>query len=636
MKKIIIILTSIALITLVSCKNSNNKWVNTNINGNYSAERPSVKDDFYQAINYDSICNSNSVNYSIYSGFQNEITKLLNNQITELYKNNNANYNLETKQFLKLYEKCIDWNKRDRDGLSPIIPIINKINSIESVSDFETLFEDDIFRLFFPLKVNLKYNNGHYYTPLIDINYIFDKYPEVYKEFFNQMFLKLGYTETDTEELINKAYEFEKLYNSSYVKNELIPNSENVTTLKLKTEIKNLPLLSYLKSYGIENLTYAIARMNAFQSFDRNFTEDNLEAIKALCICKVFAACSQFLDKDTFILYSRLIDEKIYGKKLSYSNDELTVKIFNSFIPEYTGKIWYTNFCSDELMVDVAEFASQILENYKKQINEWNWLYSGSKYNLIEMLNNVKIIIGHSSFYDYSNLVIKESFCNSMLEAIKNEKKIQARKCYEDLDRYEWYQPVQNCNAYYRMDNNSINIFAGYIYACKYNKNSSYEEKLASLGFVISHEISHILCVYNYDGSLIHKLMTFEDHKYLENKLMQISKQFSTYEVMPGINCNGEFCKGEIGADYFAMDFILKMVKDSPNFNYREFFEKYAKINFLKYPENIQRNYINTDTHPPYYLRVNGILQYFNEFYTVYDIHKKDGMYLPEKNRIKF
>ena len=40
------------------------------------------------------------------------------------------------------------------------------------------------------------------------------------------------------------------------------------------------------------------------------------------------------------------------------------------------------------------------------------------------------------------------------------------------------------------------------------------------------------------------------------------------------------------------------------------------------------------DQHPLSYLRINIVLQHFDEFLNLYDIHEGDGMYLAPEDRV--
>lgn len=192
--------------------------------------------------------------------------------------------------------------------------------------------------------------------------------------------------------------------------------------------------------------------------------------------------------------------------------------------------------------------------------------------------------------------------------------------------------PPQTYNAYYT--NKSINILAGFIYGNHYDIHDPIEKKYGVLGTVIAHEISHLFSYYNADGS-IYQLLNFNDHKELEKKLTFMANYFNTLEIFDGVTCNGTFCKGEIGADTFGMSAILKCAEEKPNFDYKLFFESYAKMWFGKYSEKFLLVQHETRNYPPHFLRVNAIVQQFDEFYKAYGIKRGDGMYLPPQKRIK-
>ncbi|MCF0124893.1 MAG: hypothetical protein HUJ68_03915, partial [Clostridia bacterium] len=276
------VIIAISCLIIISCSTFKigNNWINSNIEGHYCDEKPSLKDDFYQSVNYEKLTNSEFSSNSHLAGIQNNMTLLLNKQIPEL-QNATVPFDVETDKFIKLYKKCNDWNSRNKEGLNPIIPLIKKINSIQSIKDFNSFFENESLKLIFPLRINMKSNNGYFYVPLIEINYLFDKYPNECKSFCSVMFQKLGYSEKETSELLEKAYCFEKSFNTKQNLNYENQNV-NITKQRIKTEFANLPLFEYIESFGLPGNTFCISNMNVLKILDLNFTEDNLEAIKVL------------------------------------------------------------------------------------------------------------------------------------------------------------------------------------------------------------------------------------------------------------------------------------------------------------------------------------------------------------------
>ena len=102
------------------------------------------------------------------------------------------------------------------------------------------------------------------------------------------------------------------------------------------------------------------------------------------------------------------------------------------------------------------------------------------------------------------------------------------------------------------------------------------------------------------------------------------------------IKCNGELVKFEAGADMFGMARILNMTKKIPDFDYQKFFLLYSDLWCEKITRSKFVSINMKDTHPASFLRVNAVVQQFDEFYETFDIKSSDKMYLPPEKRIRF
>ncbi|MBP7480732.1 MAG: M13 family metallopeptidase [Spirochaetaceae bacterium] len=634
-KKTQAMLIIFSLFLLFGCSNKP-KWINTNIDGNILTEKPSLQDDFYQAVNYDDLKNIPLNEGGAAAGGQNEMNKILVQHVVSMAENaekeneSASSQDSEKQNLIALFNMSLDWEKRNKEGTQPVMPIVKKIQSIKTLDELTSSFTDDDVRFIFPLQLNMRNQYNYVYYPAVSLDFMFDRFPEEYSEFYKNMLLKCGFTDDEAEKTVQSAYNFEHQYNAIILENKM-SEGKGLYWNQIQAEYKNFPLDIFLTEYGVPNLTYVEMYSNEMKIFDSLYTEENLEAIKALSICKLMSNCSMVLDRESFD-YRQSLDERIYGNAPLNTNEEIAVKILNFYAPSFLGKVWSREFCSAEIIADVENIANEILEQYKKQISTWEWLYTGSRYNLVEYLKNTKAIIGYSSFYDYSDLELKENLYDSMNQLSKLEKKIQAKKCYKDVDKYEWFMPPQTYDAYY--NKGSINIHAGWIYGNHYDIYTPIEQKYAMLGTVIAHEISHLFSQSSADGDM-RRLLNLKDHEQLDKRITFMSEYFNTLEIFDGVNCKGTFCKGEIGADIFAMSTILKMAEEKPDFDYKLFFESYAKTWFSKYPEKTLRILHETDNHPHPFLRVNAIVQHFEEFYKAYGIKRGDGMYLAPENRLQ-
>ena len=640
-----IILASVLLLSflLAACTNvskfsKRENWINSNIDGNLLSEKPSLKDDFYQAENYENLKNMSLKDGTAMVGGARNMQEILTRQISQLtreeekYTEASSQYDSEKQMFISLYKMCLDWEKRNALGVQPVIPVIRKIQNIKSISDFEKAFADDELLLIFPIKMDLKNNNGSYYVPALSLNFLFANNSDEYTEFYNSMLIKCGFSESEADTIVQQALNFENNYNFNIVKNK-VSEVSSIYSTNLKREYPNFPLAVFFEAYGVSDLTYLIKHTQEFKIFDSLFTEQNLEAIKALCICKLLVNSSRLLDRECFE-YASILNHKLYGAFLNPSEYGAVNQILDYYASFFLGKIWSMEFCSDEIITDVENLSYEIIDGYKKQIQVWDWLDNYSRSKLFDLLDKLKVIVGYSSFYDYSDYELRDNVWDSILQLGIYEKKTQAKKCYKYLDVYEWIDAPQLFNAFYNSGNNSINLFAGYIYGINYDINAPLEEKYGLLGTMIAHEISHSFSLYDSRDSII-QILTSDSHKALEKKLNTMADYFSTFEVIDGKKCNGQKCKGEIGADIFGMATLLKIAFEKPDFDYSLFFKTYAKRNFAKYTENINRLYFETDSHPSDFLRTNAVVQQFDEFYDAFDINRGDGMYLAPEKRFK-
>ncbi len=91
--------------------------------------------------------------------------------------------------------------------------------------------------------------------------------------------------------------------------------------------------------------------------------------------------------------------------------------------------------------------------------------------------------------------------------------------------------------------------------------------------------------------------------------------------------------RGEACADLAGMKVILRIAAGKEGFDYDAFFRAYAD-NYLTVmaPEVALQNM--ADIHPLNYLRVNVVLQHFDEFLNLYGIQEGDGMYLAPEDRV--
>ena len=134
-------------------------------------------------------------------------------------------------------------------------------------------------------------------------------------------------------------------------------------------------------------------------------------------------------------------------------------------------------------------------------------------------------------------------------------------------------------NAFYDPTNNSINIYPGYISSLIYSADMSDADILATIGFVTSHEISH---AFDFSASQFNAygepkpVFSAEDVDTYVKKTNALADYYSSMEIMPGVNVDGQHVVGEATADLNGMQATLALAEKTEGFDYERFCSQYA------------------------------------------------------------
>jgi putative endopeptidase len=181
-----------------------------------------------------------------------------------------------------------------------------------------------------------------------------------------------------------------------------------------------------------------------------------------------------------------------------------------------------------------------------------------------------------------------------------------------------------------------ITILGAFARGNIYSPDMSDEEMYAKIGYVIGHEISHAFdrtgSQYDADGNL-NSWWTEEETAAFRKKDEKLAAYYNAIHPWAGQDLHGTILTGEACADMGGIKVMLKLAEKKEGFDYDRFFRAYAEM----WQQKATLPYIYSlieDTHPLCYLRINTVLQQYDEFLDYYGIREGDGMYLSEKDRV--
>ena len=613
-------------------------WINSNFQGQtQKIKKPSLKDDFYTAINYDKLrygglgafdrC-SVDVNYTFNSIYNGDVAYLSTNgpAITRAFNTVQAGNPNNLKSYLTNINVDTFFSSRESfAGNSSFVRLL------PSSDGYEVEFNDSTM------------NENAYCFQLV---WLYDDLYPIGKNIVSVLsnYLDLG-LDTDEELEALRGYEFNLVMQPYYASNNTGTNTytvNNVPWTPLKNALldlglaantpiyirkRNLNALNSLYNTFLNNSTNKDILKTMLQTrlaFDYRFTM-GLEAYRA-----VNAAISDL----NITPYSN-------ERYIAYLDDaSLAIQMVGLAFPILLEQAYIELGSSPEIKAEVSELIEDILDAYQNLADN-SWLGPRTRSRMKNKLKNMVYESCYSdaykSFKNLGNIVdlsSKDTYDIFKMYTFAKVDMVVANN-YDNRGYFE-YLPSWTVNAFYTPTKNSFVILNGLASGML---GESVEEKYAQLGSVIGHEITHAFDSNgaNYDDSgNYHNWWTDDDRAKFNEKVDKMISFYDQISLTDSIFVDGNKVNTEATADMGGLKIALALAKKHDNFDYDKFFRSFADL-WLRRPMRIEdvRDKAANDPHPFSYLRTNVTLAQFDEFIETYDIQPGDGMYIPENQRIK-
>ena len=322
---------------------------------------------------------------------------------------------------------------------------------------------------------------------------------------------------------------------------------------------------------------------------------------------------------------------------------------FNTFLVKEYGKL-----NNNPQNIDfVKRFGKDLLQVFKKIIiNDNTWFSSSTKSKALLKLDKIKLEVGSPQVLRYDPLfdyVPDNLYYNlrklSLWKSAKYVKLVGKPKI--DIPLFDWQefkmtgQQSYIVNAFYIASSNSIFIPLAYLQAPFIDlAQRGIEYNLASLGYTLSHEMSHSLDEYGskYDenGNLVDWWTEKDKKKYKQIK-DDIIAQYTTHSLRDNIKFDASIGIGEDIADISGLWICQEYLRQYQLS--KEYIEPIIKLSyetFFIYFALLQKQFIYkkaissqliTNPHPLNKYRTNIPLSRSNLFRNLYNIKKGDGMW---------
>lgn len=325
----------------------------------------------------------------------------------------------------------------------------------------------------------------------------------------------------------------------------------------------------------------------------------------------------------------------------------------------YTSHLYCSAYVTPEMQETFAAMGDSLIATFRTRIENNSWLTAATIEAAIEKLDYMAMDYGTSPVWPVTEPLTLEGkvLVNDVLEIKSARYTIIESLMGEPTHNYRpiifMFSEIEGpyypylVNAFYSPELNSFFILPSLMMEPAYNPNSDEVELYATLSCIIGHEITHgydkIGSMYDKIGQLKNWWTSTDLAKFLALNERRAAN-VSTFEVLPGLLANGTQTVTEDVADLGGVSIAYGMwcnmlaergvQGDELKEQKRAFFLNYAKIFFDQYPESYLRKLAAEDPHSPGHIRINSVVQHFDDWYEIFDVKEGDLLYLAPEERI--
>jgi len=666
---------------------ADSKWINAEIQGAIDENSQlNLKDDFYAAHNKEWLLETKAddAHIVINSNNSNEITDLRMLSIIKNEDDEEANGDApvpadyvehnET-QIRILSDALMDWETRNANSMNDLKKYTGYIEAIDSIDALSEYFAGNNGQNLMQINlVELQVD-----SPLVDAE---NKYVYVDQvtttalpsyaynsgnsaaaglhnldEKTGYILRRLGYSDSEINSLYKKCFKFEGgLIDHLLTTNSKYYEKEKSIELSTVEEVQNLvgdyPITEIIEAHGFENSRIVVKNPSYLKYVAKQFNEKNLENIKAYLLVNTVSKSANLLDKEAYDYFRELVlrdsklDEELLADDAISPMDNYYLDTVKSYLQGALDTIYVAKYCREEDKEDLQKITSLYINKFSEIFESEDWVTDDTKEAAQTKLDAIKQnVLYPDEFVEYDYIDIKES--TSLLDIVADinadKRMAEADIVNKKVDRSRWdfdEIPTTTFNCGYIQVRNSINLFAGFFAdENSYRVDMPIEEKLARVGSVIGHEITH---GFDTNGAKYDELgykrdwWTKIDKQKFDAKNSRIAHFYSSQYAYPGKKfsyTDAIKVEGEVAADLGGIKCSLEIGKDLGNFDNKAFFEYYAESWRQKLTMK-GADYMVGDEHPMNWVRINVNLMQFDEFVEAFDIKEGDGMYLDPEDRI--
>ena len=570
-----------------------------------------------------------------------------------------------------MYSMGLDSVKLNAEGAAPIVPLLQKVASVESKEDVIRVaaqLSKLVSNPFFGFSVgpddkNSLMNIAHIYQSGIGMGereYYLSQNDHSqnlrigYIKLMETQFQNAGYSENDSKSAAANVMKVETELAKAHVTKEMLRlpelNYHKMLISELDAEVAPFAWNLYLDEVGageIESLN--VSQIEPVKAAIAIIDREEIGVLKDYLTWKVINSAAGFLSDD-FVN----TNFEFYGKAMSGSKEirprwRRTIDAVNGAMGEAVGQLYVERYFPAEAKKRMLDLVDNLKLSLGERINQLEWMSDATKEKAQEKLGTIIVKVGYpDKWKDYSSLEIKDdSYWQNMMRASLFAWNEMIDELGKPVDRTKWYMSPQTVNAYYNPTSNEICFPAGILQPPFFYMDGDDAINYGGIGVVIGHEMTHGFDdqgrKYDKDGNLI-DWWTAEDAARFEERAKVLVDFFDNISVIDTVHANGTFTLGENIADHGGLQISYHAFQKTDQANSNKMIDGFtpAQRFFLSYAGlwagNVRDAEIlrltQIDPHSLGKWRVDGALPHIDAWYEAFGIEKEDPMYVADDERV--
>jgi len=569
-----------------------------------------------------------------------------------------------------LYRSGMDMERRNKLGLTPIAPLLKKIDSIKDNASLQKVLAE-LQRMgvgvLWGMDIDQDMKDSESYAlylgqdglSLPDREYYLKNDAEslrvrnAYAVYVEKMFRHMGRSAKEAEAERDTLLLIETAIAKMSMKKEDMRDPDKIYHKFSRTALKKLaPGIdwdAYLERMsGQKAEYYLVLQPDFFKGASKMLTTVSIADWKTYLsfhvVNELAGALSDPFIKQSFSFYGKTLA----GTKALKPLWRRTLSNVNGTLGEVLGKLYVERHFPPEAKKKMDLLVDDLFTAYEVRIKSLDWMTPATKRKALQKLASFNRKIGHpKKWRTYRGLDIRpDDYVGNILRATEYEHKRDMRRLGKPMDRAEWLMYPQTVDASYPTTKKEFVLPSAIIQPPSPNFPPRSPSNYGAIGTVIGHEITH---GFDDEGSKfdakgnLKSWWTAEDRTRFMTKAKKVEKQFDSYEVADGIKVNGKLTLGEniadlgglsIAYDAYQLQLARTGRKDIDGLSPEERF--YIGFSLFE-RENCRPEYtkmqVLSDPHSPALFRINGPLSNFSAFYETFGLKKTDKHFRTPKDR---